>query len=156
MANFVDSADDTNLYWLVAHLDDVQRAECSPGDAAKVLSLAAEYLRKGEVVPAPLAIFIAAAFERAIAANEEKRAQELAHGLRLSSSNRRPKVSENELGCWVFRQLADNPEKTLTAVLTDAAKVHGIGKTTASDHWEKWKPKNKVAIDVLRKTRQTI
>lgn len=156
MANFADPGDDTNLYWLVAHQDEVQRAECSRDDAAKVLSIAAGYLRNGAVVPAPIALFIADAFERAAAAEEERRPQELAHGLHLSATNRRPKVPENELGCWVFRRLAENPEKALTAVLTEAAKVHGIGKTTVSEHWENWKPKNKAAIEMLRRIRPKI
>lgn len=155
---FVDPNDDTNLYWLMAHQDDVQRAECSPDDAAKVLSIAAGYLRKGEVVPAPLALFIADAFDAAVDTKESEgvnvvtaRVKTLARKLNLSASNRRPKVSENEMGCWIFRRLAENPGKALTAVLIEAAKAHGIGKTTASDHWEKWKPKHKAAIEVLKR-----
>lgn len=59
---FADSSDETNLYWLVAHAEDVERSECSTGNAFELLTKAAEYLENGEVVPAPLATFIATAF----------------------------------------------------------------------------------------------
>lgn len=152
-APFVDQDDNSNFYRLVAHEEDVARSECGPDEAALLLSFAAEYMRNGEVIPKPLADFIAQAFERTAAVDSSKRPAELAAWLNLTAPNRRPKVPEHELGCWLFRQLSDNPTQSETAALKDAANIHGISKTTATEKWRDWKGKNPRLIEILDRVR---
>lgn len=152
---FEDPNDPTNWYWFVAHKEDVGRAECSPDDAAKLLEYAAEYLENGEVAPKPLAEFLALAFRRTAAVADDKRPAALAEWLHLTAPNRRPSVPQDEFGLWVFRRLWDNPGKTETGALNDAAKHHGIGKTTATVHWRNWKLKNRDFVTCLEKHRPT-
>ena len=136
---FADSSDETNLYWLVAHAEDVERSECSTGNAFELLTKAAEYLENGEVVPAPLATFIATAFRRTASTMD---ASELAQWLNLTAKNRRPKVTVNELGCWMFRRRLEYPLESETKALNAASDIFGISKTTATDRWKDWKRLN--------------
>ena len=151
--SFVDPNDETNAFWFVAHMEDVARAECSPDEAAKLLEYVAEYLENGVAVPLPLAQFIATAFRRAAAVDKAKRPSELAAWLYLKAQNRRPKVPTDELGCWMFRQLTDNPRETETAALKEAAQHHRISKTTANTHWDAWKKKNPALVETLSRVR---
>lgn len=149
----VDPNDDRNAYWFLAHMDDVAQSECNPDDAATLLWHAAGYLKNGEIVPKPLADFIADAFLQTMSAEQSKRPSELAAGLNLTALNRRPEVPDNTLGCWVFRQSMENLKKSETAILNEAAKHFGISKTTATDHWRNWKKKNPKVIRMLVKAK---
>ncbi|MDP1550509.1 MAG: hypothetical protein Q8L97_10175 [Nitrosomonas sp.] len=155
--NFLDPKDDTNSFWLVAHADDIERAECDPEAAAKLLLFAAEYLENGEVVPKPLAEFIAHAFKRAASVEKGKRKAELALYLCLTAPHTRPKPSENELGLWVFRQLYDSliqgSPKTETAVLNAAARHFSSSKTAATRKWKAWQRRKKDFVAVLDRLR---
>lgn len=163
---FVDPNNDTNAFLFFAHMEDIERAECDPEAAAKLLLIAAEYLENGEVVPKPLAEFIAQAFKRAAAVEQSKRTAELAAYLCLTAPHTRPKATENELGLWVFRQLYDDSlrnasllhdsppkgkPKTETAVLHAAAKHFEIAKTSATAKWKAWQKRNKKFVSILER-----
>ena len=152
---FVDPNDDTNAYWFLAHMNDVEQSECNPDAAATLLWHAAGYLKTGVVVPKPLADFIAAAFLQTVAVEQSKRPSKLATGLNLTALNRRPKVSENILGCWMLGRSMDNLKKSETAILNEAAKYFEVSKTTATDHWRNWKEKNPVVIRMLVESKTT-
>jgi hypothetical protein len=145
--------DKENFYYFVAHNEDVERSECDPEQAAKLLEYAAEYLENGEVVPAPLAQFIAQAFRRASVTEQEKRPAELAAWLNLTAPNRRPKVHENELGCWMYRKMIENPSQSETSTLREAVKHFDISKTTATDNWKAWQKKNAKYVENLTAVR---
>ncbi len=152
---FADPDDETNAYWFVAHSDDIERSECDPEAAAELLLSAAEYLENGEVVPKPLAEFIATAFKRTASVEQRKRSSELAEYLNLTAKNRRPKASEEELGLCVFRVLHDNPTITETAALQKVSKQLDISKTAATEKWNKWKRTNRAFTEILKRVRDS-
>lgn len=157
---FIDPNDDTNAFFLFAHMEDIERAECDAEAAAKLLLIAAEYIENGVILPKPLAEFIATAFKRAASVEQAKRTAELAAYLCLTAPHTRPHATENELGLWVFRQLYDNQlrgdPKSETAVLNAAAKhfqTRGIeiSKTAATDKWKAWQKQNKKFVAILER-----
>ncbi len=68
--------------------------DADPEQAAVVLRWAAGYLRKGEPLPYPLALFLAEAFESAMRKAPSVRGSELLLNLKLKANNRR-KVAVN-------------------------------------------------------------
>lgn len=69
--------------------DALRLAEADPEEAAKVLLLAAEYLRSGQRMPSQLAVFVADAFEAAMSQPQNLRAKALTDWLYLSAKNKR-------------------------------------------------------------------
>lgn len=69
-------------------------ADADPEQAAVVLREAAGFLRKGEPLPYPLALFLAEAFEKAMRKAPSVRGSELLLNLKLKANNRR-KVAVN-------------------------------------------------------------
>jgi hypothetical protein len=68
----------------------IQQASADPEEAARVLLIAAEYLREHKPLPYQLADYLADAFESAMAKAPEKRLAELGFELNLKSKNKRP------------------------------------------------------------------
>ena len=68
--------------------------DADPEQAAVVLKWAAGYLRKGEPLPYPLALFLAEAFENAMRRAPSVRGSVLLLNLKLKANNRR-KVAAN-------------------------------------------------------------
>lgn len=68
----------------------IRQARADPEEAARVLLIAAEYLREHKPLPYLLADYLADAFEAAMAKSPEKRLAELGFELNLKSKNKRP------------------------------------------------------------------
>jgi hypothetical protein len=69
-------------------------ADADPEQAAVILREAADFLKKGEPLPYPLALFLAEAFEKAMRKAPSVRGSELLLNLKLKANNRR-KVAVN-------------------------------------------------------------
>lgn len=68
----------------------IEQASADPEAAARVLLIAAEYLRQHKPLPYQLADYLADAFEAAMAKAPEKRLADLGFELNLKSRNKRP------------------------------------------------------------------
>jgi hypothetical protein len=73
-------------------------AKSDPQQAAKVLRIAADYLKKMKPLPSALALFLADAFERAMKRPTTSRGQELLVNLYLEVTHRRPKANFEWVG----------------------------------------------------------
>ena len=115
---------------LPPELDDaMEMSAANPLAAAKVLSIAAEYLRKGEVLPSGLAFFLADAIERAMKKSPSVRGSELLINLKLKALNRRPAAAHFALVGHDLEQLL--AEKTPVLEATEAvASRHAISEST--------------------------
>lgn len=103
-------------------------AQSDPEDAAKLLMVAAAYLRKSEDVPSRLACFIADAIEAAMLKPAEYRLKALGRELHLTAGNRRPvKLHPHTLP----ELIVYCGGKTDAATISQTASAYGISKSTA-------------------------
>ncbi len=103
-------------------------AESDREEAARLLVIAAEYLRERKQMPAMLADYIADAFISAAAKSPELRAKQLSDDLNLTANNRR-KVKAHWLDAWSV--IRANPTFTKNAAALELKKQKKIGKTAA-------------------------
>ena len=111
-------------------LDDaMEMSAANPLAAAKVLSIAAEYLRKGEVLPSGLAFFLADAIERSMKMGPSVRGSELLINLKLKALNRRPAAADFVLVGRDLEQLLAEETPVLEAI-EEVACRHAISEST--------------------------
>ncbi len=127
----------------------MQRAPSDPDEAAQLLTLAAEYLRKSKPMPHDLADFIAGAFEIAAAKQPKERARCLGHELHLTAQNRRPvKAGYLEVG-QAFERMMDEGNSQNQAKECVAADFE-ISESTALKLYRKYKLAIEEADRVVR------
>lgn len=111
-------------------LDDaMEMSAANPLAAAKVLSIAAEYLRKGEILPSGLAFFLADAIERAMKKAPSVRGSELLINLKLKALNRRPAAADFALVGRDLEQRLAEKTPVLEAIEAVASR-HAISEST--------------------------
>lgn len=112
-------------------------ADADPEQAAIVLRLSADYLRKGEPLPFPLALFLADAFERAMRKAPSVRGSELLINLKLKAHNkRRLAVNFEHLGRDFEKCLESN--MTVIEARNEVGDQYGISDTSVKRIYEKY------------------
>ena len=115
-------------------------ADADPEQAAVVLRCAAGYLRKGDPLPYPLALFLAEAFENAMRRAPSVRGSQLLLNLKLKVTNRRKVAANFE---YVGRDFEACRSKGMT-VLDASLKIaerYGISEssvTRLSDKYQRF------------------
>jgi hypothetical protein len=104
-------------------------ADADPEQAAVVLREAAGFLRKGEPLPYPLALFLAEAFEKAMRKAPSVRGSELLLNLKLKANNRR-KVAVNFE--HVGRDFEECRSKNMTVLKSSLAIAERYGISESS------------------------
>ena len=104
-------------------------ADADPEQAAVVLREAAGFLRKGEPLPYPLALFLAEAFEKAMRKAPSVRGSELLFNLKLKANNRR-KVAVNFE--HVGRDFEECRSKKMTVLKSSLAIAERYGISESS------------------------
>lgn len=104
-------------------------ADADPEQAAVVLREAAGFLRKGEPLPYPLALFLAEAFEKAMRKAPSVRGSELLFNLKLKANNRR-KVAVNFE--HVGRDFEECRSKKMTVLKSSLAIAEQYGISESS------------------------
>ena len=104
-------------------------ADADPEQAAVVLREAAGFLRKGEPLPYPLALFLAEAFEKAMRKAPSVRGSELLFNLKLKANNRR-KVAVNFE--HVGRDFEECRSKNMTVLKSSLAIAERYGISESS------------------------
>ena len=104
-------------------------ADADPEQAAVVLREAAGFLRKGEPLPYPLALFLAEAFEKAMRKAPSVRGSELLFNLKLKANNRR-KVTVNFE--HVGRDFEEYRSKNMTVLKSSLAIAERYGISESS------------------------
>ena len=104
-------------------------ADADPEQAAVVLREAAGFLRKGEPLPYPLALFLAEAFEKAMRKAPSVRGSELLFNLKLKANNRR-KVTVNFE--HVGRDFEECRSKKMTVLKSSLAIAERYGISESS------------------------
>ena len=104
-------------------------ADADPEQAAVVLREAAGFLRKGEPLPYPLALFLAEAFEKAMRKAPSVRGSELLFNLKLKANNRR-KVTVNFE--HVGRDFEECRSKKMTVLKSSLAIAEQYGISESS------------------------
>lgn len=106
----------------------IRLAPADAEQAARVLTLAAELLRKRERLPHDLADYLADAFEAAMAKPPEHRVQHLALELHLRASNRRP----TRVG-WTdaYQVMQDNPGMSKAQLARAIVRKFSVSESTA-------------------------
>ena len=104
-------------------------ADADPEQAAVVLREAAGFLRKGEPLPYPLALFLAEAFEKAMRKAPSVRGSELLLKLKLKANNRR-KVAVNFE--HVGRDFEECRSKNMTVLKSSLAIAERYGISESS------------------------
>lgn len=104
--------------------------DADPEQAAVVLRMAAGYLRKGEPLPFPLALFLADAIEKAMRKAPSVRGSELLLNLKLKANNRRKVAANFE---YVGRDFEECRSENLSVLKTSLkiAERYGISESTA-------------------------
>jgi len=104
--------------------------DADPEQAAVVLRIAAGYLRKGEPLPFPLALFLADAIEKAMRKAPSVRGSELLLNLKLKANNRRKVAANFE---HVGRDFEECRSENLSVLKTSLkiAERYGISESTA-------------------------
>ena len=103
--------------------------DADPEQAAVVLREAAGFLRKGEPLPYPLALFLAEAFEKAMRKAPSVRGSELLLNLKLKANNRR-KVAVNFE--HVGRDFEECRSKNMTVLKSSLAIAERYGISESS------------------------
>ena len=107
----------------------MEMSDADPLAAAKVLRIAADYFRRGEDLPYPLANFLADAIDSAMKKAPSVRGSELLLNLKLKARNRRPAAVN-------FRAVGQDLEKLIEAKIPileaaeTVADLYGISDTT--------------------------
>ena len=104
--------------------------DADPEQAAVVLRIAAGYLRKGEPLPYPLALFLAEAFEKAMRKAPSVRGSELLLNLKLKANNRRKVAVNFEHVGRDFEECRSEKMSVLKTSLKIAER-YGISESTA-------------------------
>ena len=104
--------------------------DADPEQAAMVLRIAAGYLRKGEPLPFPLALFLADAIEKAMRKAPSVRGSELLLNLKLKVNNRRKAAANFE---HVGRDFEECRSENMSVLKTSMkiAERYGISESTA-------------------------
>jgi hypothetical protein len=103
-------------------------SKSNPQQAAKVLRIAAKYMKSQEKLPSALAIFLSDAFERAMKKPTTARGSELLMNLNLVVANRRPKAHFEYVGLEVEKLLQAKVPKG--RAILQAGEIYGIDATT--------------------------
>ena len=106
-------------------------ADADPEQAAVVLREAAGFLRKGEPLPYPLALFLADAFEKAMRMAPSVRGSELLFNLKLKATNRRKVAANFEHVGRDFEQCRSENMSVMNASLKIAER-YGISESSAT------------------------
>jgi hypothetical protein len=106
-------------------------ADADPEQAAEVLREAAGFLRKGEPLPYPLALFLADAFEKAMRMAPSVRGSELLLNLKLKASNRRKVIANFEHVGRDFEQCRSDNMSVMNASLK-IAEQYGISESSVT------------------------
>ncbi len=115
----------------------LSRSEADSDAAAKVLLLAAQYIRRGETLPEDVAQHLAGAFEAAMAKDAKHRGQELLFELHLAARNRRPSKAD-----WIevgrrFEELMRQGQSQGKASAQVAVDFK-ISEATAKRRWKQY------------------
>jgi len=123
----------------------LDRLPADPNASMKLLALAEECLREHRALPAPLAAWLAKAFERTIKVCErdeqalpQARAQELARALSITAPQRRPAATTRSMGPEVFRYICEE-DLSASAACRRVASEHGVSVSTVKSRWREWR-----------------
>jgi hypothetical protein len=100
-----------------------------PQQAARVLTIAANYLKTRERLPSALSLFLADAFERAMKFPSTSRGEELLRNLKLRVDHRRPKANFLHVGFDI--EFLIKKKITMTEATIQVAENYGISEKTA-------------------------
>lgn len=115
----------------------LSQAEADSDAAAKVLLLAAQYMRRGETLPEDVAQHLAGAFEAAMAKDAKHRGRELLRELHLAARNRRPaKANWLEVGGRFQELMSQGNSQGASSAQT--AVEFKISEATAKRRWKKY------------------
>ena len=107
----------------------MEMSDADPLAAAKVLSIAAKYFRRGEALPSFLAYFLADAIDSAMEKAPSARGSELLLNLKLKARNRRPAAVNLIAMGEDLEKLIENKIPILEAAET-VAERYGISDST--------------------------
>lgn len=114
-------------------------AEADPDGAARLLLIAAKYLRRDEPLPTMLRLYLAEAFERSMMKSKPYRNKALLRELRLMTAGRR-KVktpwldSPGEYFYWLVESGVSQ-----NAAAAQISADYGISESTAVRLWREWR-----------------
>lgn len=112
-------------------------AKSDPQQAAKVLRVAARYLKKLEPLPPALAFFLGDAFELAMKRPTTSRGSELLMNLNLGLDHRRPKANFQHVGMDVDRLVRSNVLKG--EAIIQVSESYGISESTVKRMYKQHK-----------------
>ena len=104
-------------------------SEADPKQAAIVLRIAAEYLKNGQQMPFPLALFLADAFDRAMRMAPSVRSSELLINLKLKANNRRKVAANFEHGGRDIEEYIAS-KMSITDSVLKVSESYGISEST--------------------------
>ena len=114
----------------------LELSESDPQQAARVLKIAANYLKRQEKLPSALAIFLASAFERAMNKASMFRGAELLRNLNLQVDHQRLKANFEYVGMDVEQLLKEKIPKGKAII--QVGETYGISDSTVKRMHEKY------------------
>jgi len=127
----------------------IDLAKCSAENAVKLLEKAAGCLERREVMPAPIADFIAKAFRATVRVDHDQRPVTLAAWLKLTALNRRPKYTKEQLSMALtgvaMSVACFGWSETQTKIRI--SRAWGVSETQALTWWKEWKEKNPKVLE---------
>lgn len=123
----------------------LELSESDPQQAARVLKIAANYLKRQEKLPSALAIFLASAFERAMNKASMFRGAELLRNLNLQVDHRKLKANFEYVGMDVEQLLKEKIPKGKAII--QVGETYGISDSTVKRMHEKYLAHRRIEED---------